>query len=135
MSVTEPDISDTRRQPLWQPPRQRPSLAKRLLGVVVGIGLILIVVLMADPNIEQNYLSTAPVAVRVTVLRVESIAAPNDGPPVFRHVVELADGREGRFEAPQRFPPGTRLSLMLSRSRLTTQWHLAGPYRVVDTAE
>ena len=134
MTVTA-NVSDTRRQPLWQPPRQRPSLAKRLLGVVVGIGLILVVVLVADPNIEDHYLSTAPVAVRVTVRRVESIAAPNDGPPVFRHAVQLADGREGRFEAPERFPPGTRLSLMLSRSRLTTRWHLGGPYRVLDAAE
>ncbi len=134
MSVSEPNIGDTRRQPLWQPPRQRPSLAERLLGVAVGIAVILVVVLVADPNIEQHYLSTAPVAVHATVLRVESTAA-NDGPPAFRHVVRLADGREGRFEAQERFPPGTRLSLMLSRSRLTTEWHLAGPYRVVDAAE
>ncbi len=133
--MTERDVSDMRRQPLWQPPRQRPSLAKRFLGVVVGSGLILVVVLLADPNIEEHFLNTAPVAVRVTVLRVESIAAPNDAPPVFRHAVQLADGREGQFEAPERFPPGTRLSLMLSKSRLTTQWHLGGPYRVVDAAE
>ena len=101
-------------------------------GVVV---LFLVVLLFMDPRLEEHLLSSAPVVVQVTVVRVEVGTQPKYASPQFWHLVRLPDGAEVSLESPQLFKPGDQVEAVLIRGRITGALRLRAPYRLVREHE
>ncbi len=126
---------DPRKQPLWEMPRKPRSTKGLLLGGVGVVVLLAAGVWVIDPQIEEHVLSSAPVAVEFTVLRVESGVPPEEAPALFRHLVSLPDGTELRLESPRLFRPGSRVEGVMTRGRISGRLRLSAPYRLVSQPE
>jgi hypothetical protein len=127
--------NDPRKQPLWEMPRKPKSKLSVLLSGIGIVVLSLVSVWVIDPRFEEHVLSTPPVTVEVTVLRVESGAPPEETPAVFRHWVRLPDGAETRLESPRVFRPGSRVEGILTRGLISGRVRLGAPYRLLAEPE
>ena len=135
MTTPEASAVDPRKQPLWQMPQKPRSTMRVLLG---GVGMAFLVLggaLVIDPRLEEHVLSSSPVAVEVTVLRVESGMPQDEVPALFRHWVRLPDGTETRLESARLFSPGSKVEGILTRGRISGRLRLGAPYRLVSEPE
>jgi hypothetical protein len=135
MTGPERTAGDPRKQPLWQMPQKPRSTMSVLLGGVGVMFLVFVSALVIDPRIEEHVFSSPPLAVEVTVLRVESGVPPDEAPALFRHWVRLPDGTETRLESPRLFRPGSRVEGVLTRGRISGRLRLGAPYRLVSEPE
>ena len=135
MTAPEHTAADPRKQPLWQMPQKPRSPMSVLLSSVGVAFLVFVSALVIDPRIEEHVLSSPPVAVEVTVVRVESGMPPDEAPALFRHLVRLPDGTEARLESQRLFRPGSRVEGVLTRGRISGRLRLGAPYRLVSEPE
>ena len=78
---------------------------------------------------EPDWLAEPVGEVEVTVVRVREGFVPKSRAPSFVHIVALPDGSEATFTASEIYKRGERLTVGVSRGRLTGRVWLAGPYR------
>jgi hypothetical protein len=122
------------RAPLWQPPRKK-RMSRLEVGLTVGL-LVIALGTLGFHALDSPWLAGAATTMPVTIVAVQN-SAPSEGRLQLRitYEVRLPDGTHARLSSGSMHAPGTRLTAMVARSRITGRAVVGPPYVVLPDPE
>jgi hypothetical protein len=115
--------------PLWRPKRAAAPTNHWMDALLVAAAGGLVALSFGG---ERLLLSTPPLRVPVTVQRVDAMHQDDSAPPTYSYAVLLPDGTIASYLSPRLHRQGDRLTLLLSRGRLTGRNLMSGPALMLE---